>query len=378
MPSRLTVVLPDSIIRQGKDLYLDPKTLSGLNAYAANWPGELTVIATPSRSTRVTNLNHATESELAFSIVTTDNPLGAAHRRGSVATLALHTISNAPLMEFDPRRIIWTTENPLRQRLSSSFIGSNAINGIRSSIGHLRRAAPLWSMIRRAGGIQCNGYPTWNAYSHHSANPMLFFDTRVSDKQINDSQKREYARNSATRPLTVAFSGRHIPIKGPQYALAAFDACSRDDYSTLFINGHGEMTESLQTKAAFDNSRTSFTGYLEYESEWTAFVRENVDLMILPHTQGDPAGSYLEAAALGVPVIGFNNAALTPLTARHGIGWTVPMRRADRLTLKLRELANSPSEIRAAGQRGIDFMSQHTFETEFRRRILHLREVAQH
>ena len=48
-------------------------------------------------------------------------------------------------------------------------------------------------------------------------------------------------------------------------------------------------------------------GEVAFEPDWVRLVSTSVDLMVLPHTQGDPSGTYLEAAGLGVPVVGFGN-----------------------------------------------------------------------
>ena len=377
MTDRLVVIQPDSIHRRGKDLYLEAKTLSGIIEFAQQWPGDVTVAARPASGEPPSHLEHVSASNALFDVILSNDLFDTAHRRGAAATLALHTIGNAPLMRFEPQRLVLLTENPLRQRLTTSFIGNSLSGGARSALGHARRAPLLWNMVRRAGGIQCNGYPTWNAYARLSANPLLFFDSRVPDDQIAQTQSSFTSAAPTSRPLSAAFSGRLIAIKGPQYAIRAIQNLPESAIERFYVLGEGDMSESLKRQAHASAQHVDFVGHLPYATDWVDFVRKNVDIMVLPHTQGDPAGTYLESAALGVPIVGFANQALTPLAERHGIGWTVPMRNTSGLSEKLEELVQDPQQIRAAGERGIDFVSRHTFETEFRRRVLHIREVAQ-
>ncbi|WP_161601839.1 glycosyltransferase [Brevibacterium senegalense] len=377
MAGRLVVIQPDSFHRRGTDLLLEAKTLSGVTAFARQWPGDVTVVARPATGDPPSHLVQTRIASLQFDVILSDDLFNPAHRRGASATLALHTVGNVPLLRFEPHRLILLTENPLRQRLATSFIGNSAVGGARSAIGHLRRAPALWNMVRAAGGIQCNGYPTWNAYAHLSDNPILFFDSRVTDTQIAKSQSEFAATSTATKPLTAAFSGRLIAMKGPQYAIQAIQSVSESDIDRIFVLGDGDMAESLKRQSRAIGHRVDFVGHLPYETEWVEFIRQHVNVMLLPHTQGDPAGTYIESSALGVPVVGFANQALSPLADRHGIGWTVRMRTSSALSTKLKELARSPQQVRAAGERGIDFASRHTFETEFRRRVLHIREVVQ-
>jgi len=67
--------------------------------------------------------------------------------------------------------------------------------------------------------------------------------------------------------------------------------------------------------------------------------------MILPHSQGDPSGTYIESAGLGVPIVGFANAALRGHERHAGFAWTVPVGDIDGLVELVRRLADDPAEV---------------------------------
>ncbi|MDO5635048.1 MAG: glycosyltransferase, partial [Micrococcus sp.] len=164
---------------------------------------------------------------------------------------------------------------------------------------------------------------------------------------------------------------------GPEYAaLAALMLLDRGTDVTLDVFGDGELTESLQHLTRRHAEAIRFHGSLPYEPDWNQIVRDGIDLMVLPHIQGDPSGTYLESAALGVPVVGFDNRALRSLVARHGIGWTVPLGDVAKLTDSITELVRDPERRICAGRVARSFMQQHTIEAEFSRRITHLRGIA--
>lgn len=94
--------------------------------------------------------------------------------------------------------------------------------------------------------------------------------------------------------------------------------------------------------------------------------------MVLPHKQDDPAGTYLEAAGLGAPVIGYANRALGALVARERLGWVTPMGSIDALVDGISSLAADPVAVTRAANAGIRFMSRHNAASEFERRVNHL------
>jgi glycosyltransferase involved in cell wall biosynthesis len=163
-----------------------------------------------------------------------------------------------------------------------------------------------------------------------------------------------------------------IPIKGPGYAVEVhrrLRAAGTDVSLAMF--GDGELRTRLEQEAP----EVRFHGSLDFATEWCPTVASSVDLMVLPHLQSDPAGTYLESAGMGVPVIGFDNVALDHLVEVAGLGWTSPPRRADLLARRIEQLMATPDELLRAGNAGREFMTDHCFEKDFDARVQHLHDV---
>ncbi|MDO5645906.1 MAG: glycosyltransferase family 4 protein [Dermabacter sp.] len=382
--SQLVVLLADGVIEDSHGVHhLATKTYEGLCEYAKAWPGEVVAVAPSHRGTAdpaVTTRIAAGAS--AFSLVIADSPEDVQRaRRTAAVTLALHGPHNAYLMDHAPDRLVFTHENPLSERLRMGRVQSSTpLQAARSTLGWLRKAPRLRSMLARAGGVQSNGYPAHLAVGALNPRPLLYFDTRVSRAQLAEhpvTRESLEAKLAESPRLRLGFSGRHTEEKGPAYALGAHALLrGRGIDATLTFYGEGAQTAALRAQAAGDDSAI-FRGSLPYGTAWVPEVAREIDVMVLPHTQGDPAGTYLEAAALGVPVVSFQNRAFAELSARHGIGWAEPMKNSAALADRLAHLHEHREEIVEAGLRGRAFMQEHTFEDEFAARIRHLREVGQ-
>lgn len=129
------------------------------------------------------------------------------------------------------------------------------------------------------------------------------------------------------------------------------------------------MRETLQERA---EGWVQFRGFRDYRTEWLNDVRDTVDLMLLPHLQGDPSCTYFESLGSGAPVLGFANATLSPLVQRHGVGWAVPRGDIDGMVEILRSLIDDPEALLRARQSGLDLVAANDFETTTQRRVDHL------
>lgn len=380
MRNRLVVIQNDPVGVAGHEVGISAKTLEGLEHYARGWPGDVVVAARVLPGLSDPLLTWRGRSDLPFDLDLRDVLSRTPARDGAAVTLALHQHDHACLLERDPRRLVWTAENPVRERIRLASADAGPVARARITLGWIRRRPVLRRMVAAAGGLQANGYPAFEAYASLARSSLLFFDTRVSRAMVRPAELPMPAPGprEAQRPLRVAFSGRHEAAKGPLHAIRAVVRARAAGASvTMDVFGQGTQTEQMRAAAAPAGESVVFHGSVPFVDQWVPTVRDGVDLMVLPHVQGDPAGTYLEAAALGVPVLGFANAALAALVGEHGIGWTVPMKDDRRLAERLVELAQDRGEVALAGQRGIEFMRRHAFEDEFDRRVTHLREVAQ-
>lgn len=367
----LLLVQADAVEADGQKRWFAEKTLSGIQLFAAGWPGRV-VVSAPSSKSRPTAMEIAVEERnLPFDLLLDAMPSEAVRRVDPALALALHSPVNYPLITWKRHRVVYTVENGLRQRFRVEMLQSDSpISRARISLGLMRRTPAFYRTLRRAAGIQCNGYAAWEQHRHLSSAPMVFFDHRVGEATIAKSRPVQVRGK-----LALGFSGRHIAIKGPQYALQLHaDLREAGVDSTFTMFGDGEARQELEASAPLG---VRFAGSLPFLEEWIPEVREHIHLMVLPYPQADPAGTYLESAALGVPVLGFSNAALSPLVERHGIGWHVPMGDSDALARMAISLAEDRTAITAAGGRALAFMREHSVEQEFAARVDHLRQIAQ-
>lgn len=367
----LLLLQADAVGIDGHNRGFAEKTLTGIQQFVDGWPGRVVVSAPASERSRDAMQRVVDERDLPFDLLSDVTPLEAMNRVDPSVALALHSPSNYPLLGRKPHRVVYTLENGLSQRFRVEMLQSpSLLSRARISLGLGRRAPAFYRTLRRAGGIQCNGYAAWERHRHLSAAPMLFFDHRVGDDIIAASRPAR-----VTGELSLGFSGRHIAIKGPQHAVRLHaDLSSAGVNSTLTMFGDGDLRPALERSAG---PGVRFTGAIPFFDEWVPEVRDRIHLMVLPYPQSDPAGTYLEAAALGVPVLGFRNAALGPLVERHGIGWQVPRGDGAALAQTVISLIEEPSKIGEAGARALKFMREHSMEREFVSRVQHLREIAQ-
>ena len=370
--SRLVVGYPMPLptAPDGRTL-IDEKLRSGVVSYRERWPGGDVVLATPDGAPGTAaglGVRAWSTDELGFEIVTGPTWRDAVDRAaGDLHLLPLlprtseveHVLHNSVLtVEFTPEDLASTERRGLQGLVSRA----------RVEVGSRRRRRTYEAWVRRARGIQCNGYPAYNRFAELSASALLFFDTRLTDAHVRAA--RGSGRTTVAPPFRLCFSGRLIDGKGPQHAVAVADLLrARGIDVVLDVIGVGPLEAELRRSAG---PGVEFRAGMDFAEGWTAYVREQVDLMVLPHTQGDPSGTYLESVGCGVPVVGFGNVALAALVAHHGIGLAVPLDDDKALADAAASVLTDPTAWAHLRANGLDFMEQHTFEREADRRIAHL------
>lgn len=349
---------------------LSAKVLLGLEMLALRWPGSFTVALQSDPHTTEQNLrSHFVDPDsLPFRLVAAPHLLPLVTRIRPDIVLAAHKLEQQELLRLGVP-IVWTSEHSLTTRRQLSLSSAHSLTArARISAGALRRERAFKMMAQRGAGLQANGFPAFRAYSRLSPSAMLFFNTQVRAK---DAFAGTVSDNAS--PLRLVFSGRHSAEKGPNFALDVQQRL-RDHLidSTLTLFGDGPMRHELEGRKV---PGVTFAGSVDYHSAWVPAVRGNYDLAILPHTQGDPAGTYLEFAALGIPIVGFKNESLSPLCQKIGIGWTAPRGDVTGLAQLVTELGSDPHRRKLAGTNGVQFMLNHNREEEYARRIGHLESV---
>lgn len=207
-------------------------------------------------------------------------------------------------------------------RLEVELVGVNSLaKRYRIIAGHTRRTFLNRFKIKGASGIQCNGYASYEYYQKLHPKAHLFFDHRVTKQQLSETQvtSKKYSDS-----LRLGFSGRLQELKGVHLFKPLLDELDKREINySLDIMGVGEERKVLEAQLG---KRAKFHGFMDFESSWLPFVRQNIDLMVLPHIQGDSSSTYFESLGAGIPIIGFENDSLTPLVADSQAALEVPMK----------------------------------------------------
>lgn len=367
----LAIVLPGVLPRRDGQVALDDKTLAGLSLYAAHWPGDLVVVSIGAEQAQAGPADRWYPSQgLPVSIVTA--PTLAAGVGRLSPDLLLSPLIPATT-ELDP----WLDRTVLVAEFTPDDLTTHELREARAAgrprirFGGWRRGRRMTRLARAARGIQCNGYAAHDHFSRVRPDALLYFDTRLSADHVR------LADNGRERPKerpTLAFSGRLIDAKGPRFAIEAHRLLrDRGVADRLLVLGTGEQEARLRELAG---PGVEFLGHVPFDREWTRLMREEVDVMVLPHTQGDPSGTYLEAAGCGVPVAGFDNVTLSALAGRHGLAVTAPLGNVDLLAERIAALLTDHERWRRHRRAGLDFMASHHVEAEYRRRSEHLAACA--
>ncbi len=232
-------------------------------------------------------------------------------------------------------------------------------------------------------GVQCNGAPTYEAYRRVNRNAMFYLDSRMTAEMIATPQHIEH-RFAALRngePLRLGFSGRLVAIKGADdLPLVAMHLRDLGVAFTLDIIGGGtdEFEQLLRSRIAkLDlEKHVRMRGVMDFESELVPYLRENIDIFLCCHRQGDPSCTYIETLGCGVPVAGYDNEAWRGLHERGVPGWIAPMSDPLALATRLVELDAARNEVEQAAVASREFALEHTFEATMDQRVEHLRACA--
>ena len=277
---------------------------------------------------------------------------------------------------------VYISELSLKTRfqiINSSF--KNPLIRLRKYLWEILQEKKQIKAIRMAAGIQCNGTPTYTSYQKINANPLLFFDSRVTDDMlISNSELNERMQVCLSKgKLRLLFSGRLVKIKGADHLiLTAIQLKKRGMDFILYICGDGELFNTMQEMIEKNDLKgyVSMKGVMEFKEELMPFVKNQIDLFVCCHTQGDPACTYLETMSCGVPIVGYANEAFAGLIEASHAGWATRMNRPDLLAMKIAELDSNRELLVEESEKSLAFAAMHTFEKTFQNRISHIREIA--
>jgi glycosyltransferase involved in cell wall biosynthesis len=144
------------------------------------------------------------------------------------------------------------------------------------------------------------------------------------------------------------------------------------------IFGDGELREEIRRDIYRRRlgDRVTLDGVLDFSSAWLPTLRDEIDLFVCCHPQGDPSSTYPEVMSCGVPIVGYANSAFQGVLDYGGGGWSVPVNDRQALARALGLLACDRRRIAEAARKALTFGYDHHFEKTYAARRRHLARLS--
>jgi len=396
MPAKLNLTIISVIpiyILPNNEVSIDRKFFEGIVEYLKYWSGSITILMQKQIKTQKNALEVTLRlEELPFNIQIIDSieeiNLNAFKNKASVVLASLddyrqNHISQSCCAAGVP--CIYISEYSLQTRKQIvSVTTNNPIQRFRKILWEEKQERKRHHAVALANGIQCNGTPTYNAYRTINPNPILFFDTRMTESMLAseaDIENRTFQQNDSTeKPIRLLFSGRLIKMKGADHLLfIAVELMQAGIPFQLFICGDGDLKISMEKQIISKGLShcVKMMGLLDFQLELVPLLKEKIDVFICCHRQGDPSCTYLETMSCGVPIIGYANEAFEGIVQYSQAGWLVEMNQPALIAQKIVDLYRSRQEIKDMSLKSLKFAKHHTFEQEFENRVSHIQQIAE-
>ncbi|MES2887462.1 MAG: glycosyltransferase [Pseudomonadota bacterium] len=383
---RELIVLPSITAQRGPNggLILTQKYINGVAEYAKWWPGPVTSLVTVTSHTG-SDMDHVEvmPGQLSFELEQRPTSEEAFAQRIASAAVVLAFLSapevpTATLCQRLGVPLVYISEYSLKtekQILDAEV--SNPFLRLRRKWWVTRMDKKRRTALAMAAGIQCSGAPTYDIYRHVNPNALLFFDSRVPLANVIDDHllglKAQALRER--KPLRLVFGGRLIRMKGVQDLPRFAQELRRLGVPfVLDIYGGGvleaELTEEIQRLGLTEQVRLK--GVLDFQRQWVPLLKEQVDLFICCHPQGDPSSTYPEVMACGVPIAGYDNEAFSRVVEYADAGWLSPIGQPTKLAAVVARLHEHREDIVMASVKARQFARDHSFEVTFQARVSHL------
>lgn len=366
---------------------LTEKFVSGMQMYVNHWGDRVAMLAQPDPAKGSGNLDDVWMSpgELPFEVTVAD--FNSEQAMASMARAAVvqggtdHRLNLWPeLCRAQGVKYVLVSEYTLKTRWQ--IIDAEGLNPVVA----WRRKAWAWRQeranlraVKASSAVHCNGTPTFEAYSPLNESTLLYFDSRVEADMLPESSRLESTKPwSAQHPMRLVFSGRLNAMKGADHLVLVANALR--DIGVPFvmdIYGDGPLVPSMKAAiAAYGlEHAVRLGGVLDFAKELMPTVREQADLFVCCHRQGDPSCTYLETMACGVPIVGYANEAFEGLMRRCSAGVSVPMDDFAGMADAIRRLSMDQPRLVRMAQQALSFAREHTFEAEFGKRLSHMRSL---
>ncbi|WP_299841333.1 glycosyltransferase [uncultured Paracoccus sp.] len=390
---RLLMLPPAPASRVGPhEVRLDGKFVEGMRHICANWPGEVGCVLRGSDAAIPFGDNYD-PAQLPFDLTLLAEGQAVPQEILDASDIVeasgdLHLdLDLADRTAGQRTRCVFVIEYTLGTRLQILGLDRDrsTVQKAKSALWLLGQERRRRRALRRADGVQVNGFPAYDAYRALNGNTVMYLDNRMQGTMFADQGElaRKAAVLTAGGPLRLINSGRLEPLKGAQDLVPVARALNdRGVNFTLDIYGTGSLQDQIradiQTYQLAD--RVRLHAPVDFVTELVPISRRDADLFLSCHRQSDPSCTYLEAIGCGLPVVGYDNAMLSRLASDSTAGWTVPLADTAALADLIAARATDPAGIGAASRAALDFARKHDFATEFalrRDHLLHLLDASE-
>jgi glycosyltransferase involved in cell wall biosynthesis len=367
---------------------LTQKFISGMQMYVDHWDGPVELLAQRDEADHSGNLDdvwvhpHKLPFQVTVANFDSEEAKSVVRRAAVVQGGADHRLNHMPaLCAAVGVKYVMVTEYSLRTRWQIVDAEAPAWPvAWRRKVWAWRQERANLAAAKASAAVHCNGTPTFEAYQPLNDRTLLYFDSRVTAEML-PTVPRLLQRSqpwSASDPIRLAFSGRLNRMKGADHLVHVARALR--DLKVPFIldiYGDGPLTpslgESIQREGLDDMVR--LRGVLDFATELMPTIRDNVDLFVCCHRQGDPSCTYLETMACGVPVVGYANEAFAGLMRMCPAGESVAIDDWAAMAAAIARLSRDPEHLGKLASQALSFAREHTFEQEFLRRIEHMQAL---
>lgn len=383
----LLMCAPAPVSDHGGQLKLDTKFVDGMHVQVREWNGPVSCVL--QRTKHDIPFGKVYElSDLSFGLTILDKlaPLpDAVLADVSAVMISADMVDIGPLSDQVSRAnlpFVVTIEYTLATRLRILWLEKrhNPLRLLRSAIWILNQERAVRAALRRADGVQFNGYPAYEAYASLNANTLLYLDNRMTAelfaKSAEMQDRAERIRQGA--PLRLIYSGRLEHLKGSQDLPRLMQKLRKKGvHATLDIYGAGSLLDKLRASFEPIKDNVRIHAPVDFASELVPINRRQADIFVSCHRQEDPSCSYLEAMGCGLAVAGYANQMWKRLHQCSDGGGVAPLGDITALAEVIAGWDKDRDALIAASEAGLDFARKHSFNQEFKKRMDHVRSVTQ-
>lgn len=367
------------------EFYFDHKFYEGMKEYKKYWPGKIKLLirvdTSPVPNFGLVKYSDNLKEFFEVLILNENDSIKVEHLKDIQIVLAsaddFKQVNLAKLCKILNVKCIYILEYTFKTRLQIISLCNNSVWGkFKSIIWLFRQELRLRNALKISDGLQANGTASYKEYSRLVANSIMYFDTRNTNEMLISksllNSRLEYLDKTA--PLRLCFSGRLTAIKGVEDLIELASELKKRKISfDLNIFGSGDLENQLKRKIETYNleDEVFLRGAVVYETELVPYIKNNVDLFVCCHKQGDPSCTYLETYACGVPIVGYANEAHKGIVDTVDVGWVTQLGSVTELADEIEHVNKNRHLIKSKANAALKFSENHTFEKTFERRIQH-------